>query len=168
MNKRELESILELYGVQAEVVVYSPVVVERSVVFATAENGPSNLGNWVVVELAGKHIYLMDSFGTVPEAPLYDIPFWDDLTRGKTVLHNVLTGQRFGTVYCGLYCTAYLKLRDEGLSWSEACATLFPETGKDRDNSDTLSKVLGADPDYLLQISRPLSRAADEQVHLAN
>ena len=80
------------------------------------------------------------------------------------MFHNVFTGQRFGTLYCGLYCAAYLKLRDEGLSWSVACATLFPEVGKDRDNSNRLAKVLGADPDYLLQISRPLSRVDDEQL----
>lgn len=53
-------------------------------------------------------------------------------------------------MYCGLYCVAFILLRQKN-TWPEADAILFPESGADRDNKQMLAKVLGRDPDNILK-----------------
>lgn len=142
MNTKGMRQRLDARGFNnINVAVYNEPILPS---IALASTGHPDMGHWVFIEKIGNDIMIFDSYGT-PPGDLYYIPNFDT----ANAKWSTITGQRIGTPYCGLYCIAFIVLR-QYLSWPAAVASLFPERGTARDNTARLKQILGEDPDRIL------------------
>lgn len=114
----------------------------RCIVYAVTGN---DIGHWVAIETSKPPI-LMDPYG-YHDMERYKIPFFK--FPNGSYLYNPIQGQKFNTLYCGLYCIAYFKLREHNDAIT-SLNLLFPKK-KGQGNHDRLREILGTDPDILIR-----------------
>ena len=139
MNKGKLEALLQRFGLANINVIVHSAIVTPCIAFGV-EATPSH-GHWVVIEQVNNTVYLYDSYGIGP-GTYYQIPGWATFIAGKDVIRNVLTTQWLQTNYCGLYCIAFLVLRQH-YDFMEASDILAQQLGPNRDNRHVLAETLG-------------------------
>jgi hypothetical protein len=152
MNQLQIRDELNNRGLTSvNVVVNQPIPVGINICFA--ETGNYSMGHYVVVE---KHPHgvclLVDPFG-LSNGLRFHVKYLD---QEREVYYSNVNGQRLGSKYCALYCIAYCVLRAKGYTQSEAVATLYPDTTKARDNSDVLHRILGEQPNIILERYKPV------------
>ena len=143
MNVYDLREEARRLGVPVRVFYQEPVPagVQFAVVFANVPG--QTVGHWVAIDRAGIIVVLMDPYG-FHNGERYVIPYFDE-DEIEHFLFNPVQGQRFGTLFCGLYCLAYFKLRNDGLNPAEAIQNLFPVVDGSG-NHKRLAEVVGVDP----------------------
>jgi hypothetical protein len=151
MNQYQIKEELIKRGLtNVQVVVNEPIPIGISICFA--ETGNWLLGHWVVIEKNPSGVCLLvDSYG-LSNGLRFQVKY---LNLERTVYYSNINGQRLGTKYCALYCIPYCLLRSKGYSVSKAVAVLYPDSTKARDNSDVLHRILGQQPDIILQQYKP-------------
>jgi hypothetical protein len=143
MDAHDIQTMIDEYKLTVNVIQGEPIPSGDNIVFAYTQNPV--IGHWVAVQRRGGRTLLVDSYG-LPNKIAYTIPF----LPSNTVWSNV-TGQRLGTMYCGLYALAfYVLTQKHDANLSEALDALYPRTDRGRDNADSLHHILGTHPDLIL------------------
>lgn len=137
-----MKHALKRFGVTSNAAAYGDEIVPPCIAFAVGKGGG---GHWVTVEEDKGDYLIFDPYGT-PPSKFYDLPL---PKKERRIIWSAITGQKLGRPYCGLYCIAFLKAR-QSHDWATASSVVLPDRKRDRDNTITLRKILGEEPDAIL------------------
>lgn len=139
MNRITLQHLSnQLLRNPPEICVFTEPVTDRNILMSWT-SAKRTSGHWITRESTETHLFVFDSYGLARDQ-LWHNDFIHD--EDKIFVRNTISLQRLGTKYCGFYCLAYFKLREEGKNFLQAVNELTTEVSSQRNNLPIVSKIL--------------------------